>query len=105
MNLPDADLAAVQSVLTELTQAWNASDAARFASKFASNAEHVNIFGTRLRGRREIEERHGEVFQSIFRGSTNALQIVSARVLADNVVLAQVSSVVDVPQGPLSGTL
>lgn len=96
---------ALESILAELAQAWNAGDGVRFAAVFAPGGVQVNIFGTELRGRREIAERHDRIFSTVFRGSTNTLRVIDAQPVAADVLLARVASVVDVPQGPLAGEL
>jgi uncharacterized protein (TIGR02246 family) len=105
MNLPASNRSALGAVVAELMQAWNDGDGRRFASQFALDAEQVNIFGVRLRGRCEIGERHDRIFKTIFRGSVNTLQVLNARLLAADVLLAQMSSLVDVPQGLFKGEL
>ncbi|HET9096682.1 MAG TPA: SgcJ/EcaC family oxidoreductase [Candidatus Baltobacteraceae bacterium] len=101
----DSDRAALESIADRLAQAWNSGDAGGFAAPFAADAQQVNIFGTRLIGRDEIRDRHAAVFAEMFRESTNVLQILDARRLGPDVLLAQISSAVEVPHGPLRGTL
>ncbi len=105
MNIPAADRAALEIIVADLACAWNSADAARFAEQFAFDGEQVNIFGAQLHGRREIEERHAKVFQSVFRESINTLRIVDASLVASDVLLARISSTVDVPHGTLKGEL
>ncbi|HKU67293.1 MAG TPA: SgcJ/EcaC family oxidoreductase [Candidatus Baltobacteraceae bacterium] len=96
---------ALQAIVAELAQAWNAGDAQRFAARFAWDGEQVNIFGAQLHGRREVAQRHDRIFKTIFRGSTNVFEILDARVISADVIVARVSSVVTVPEGPLQGEL
>lgn len=74
MNVKAAHGAAVERIVKELQEAWNAS-------------------------------RHAHIFASIFRESTNAFRVLDVRSAADGVLLARISSVVDVPRGPLAGRL
>jgi uncharacterized protein (TIGR02246 family) len=99
------DVAAIESIVAKLERAWNAGDAAGFAAPFAIDGDQVNIFGTVLKGRAEIAERHDRIFKTIFLGSHNTLRLVETRRVSDNVVLARMHSRVDVPQGPLAGEL
>jgi uncharacterized protein (TIGR02246 family) len=105
VNLPSADRAALEALVAELAQAWNAGDAARFAAQFAWDAEQVNIFGAQLHGRHGIEVQHDRIFKTVFLGSINALHVADARLVAADVLLARVASSVDVPRGPLQGRL
>ncbi len=104
-KLTEVDRRAVQSVLAEMSEAWKAGDSNRFAATFKADAVQVNIFGAQLIGRQQIQERHDRVFRTVFQRSNNALQLIDARYLAPTVILARVLSSVDVPQGPLQGTL
>lgn len=104
-NLNQADRAVLESLADRLARAWNNGDAAAFAAPFAADAQQVNIFGARLVGRDAIRDRHAAIFADVFRASTNVLQILDARRLGPEVLLAQLSSVVEVPHGPLRGTL
>ena len=99
------EVAAIETIIEKMERAWNAGDGAGFAAPFAVDADQVNIFGTVLKGRAEIAERHDRILKTILLGSRNALQLVEARHIADEVVLARVHSVVDVPQGLLAGEL
>jgi uncharacterized protein (TIGR02246 family) len=104
-DLNEPDRVALESIVDRLARAWNSGDAAGFAAPFAADSQQVNIFGARLIGRDAIDDRHAAIFANIFRGSTNVLRILDARMLGPDVLLAQVSSVVDVPHGPLQGEL
>jgi uncharacterized protein (TIGR02246 family) len=104
-DLNDPDRAALESIVDRLACAWNNGDASGFAAPFAADAQQVNIFGTRLIGRGAIRERHAAIFAGIFSASTNVLNILDARMLGPDALLAQVSSVVEVPHGPLQGEL
>lgn len=99
------DRAALELIVAAMEGAWNAGDAAAFAAPFAIDGDQVNIFGALLKDRDHVASQHERIFASIFRGSHNALRIVDARYVTPDVVLARVSSVVEVPEGPLRGKL
>lgn len=99
------DFAALESIVAQMERAWNAADGVAFAAPFALDADQVNIFGTILNGRSEIAERHQKIFDSIFSGSRNTLRVIGARHVSENIILARLSSVVEVPDGPLKGEL
>ena len=104
-EIASADRAAIDAIVAELAGAWNAGDAARYAAPFARDAEQVNIFGMRLIGREEIARRHAQVFETIFRESTNILHVLDARSAGPDVLLVRVGSVVSIPHGPMQGEL
>ena len=56
----------LRQTLAQQAQAWNQHDAKAWALPFSEDAEFINILGTTLQGRTEIEKRHREIFESIF---------------------------------------
>lgn len=104
-TISSEDVVAIESIVATMERAWNAGDAAGFAAPFAVDADQVNIFGSVLRGRQEIADRHDRIFKTIFLGSRNTLRLLETRCVANDVVIARMHSHVDVPQGPLAGEL
>jgi uncharacterized protein (TIGR02246 family) len=104
-TISSADRAAVARMITEMEAAWNAGDGARYASAFALDGDQVNIFGAHLKDRDEVARRHDAVFKSIFLNSLVRFQLIEARDVSADVILARVRTVVDVPGGPLVGTV
>ncbi len=100
-----ADQAALDAIVAELTEAWNAGDAARYAAAFSLDGDQVNIFGQHLKDRDEIKARHDRVFKTIFLNSRNSLWLVAARHISPDVIIAHMRSVVDIPRGTLQGKL
>lgn len=61
--------AALQTVLADLAEAWNAGDATAYAALFTSDASYVTFDGDRLEGRDAIEDIHRFLFQGPLRSS------------------------------------
>jgi uncharacterized protein (TIGR02246 family) len=91
------------SILSRLAKAWNAADGTGWGSEFVEDADFVNMFGVQLRGRSEILKRHQYLFDSLFAGSTCEFNVVDARPLAPNVILAHSTGVAKIPAGPMAG--
>ena len=91
------------TVLTQLTEAWNAADGARYGAAFAEDAHFVTVRGEHARGAQAIAAGHQGIFNSIYRGSTVKIELDDARQVSPGVVLAVASSTLDVPAGPLQG--
>jgi uncharacterized protein (TIGR02246 family) len=104
-RISPADRTAVMRLIDEMEAAWNAGDAARYASTFAFDGDQVNIFGAHLKDREEVARRHDKVFKTIFLKSHVRFQLIDAREVSADVILARVRTVVDVPGGPLVGSL
>jgi uncharacterized protein (TIGR02246 family) len=95
--------AAAREIAQRLESTWNAGDGAGFASVFANDADFVNVRGEIHRGRESIALGHESIFATIYQGSTVRYDVLAARLLADGVILAQNSALLQVPRGPLAG--
>jgi uncharacterized protein (TIGR02246 family) len=60
---------AVLAVLDDLTEAWNAGDAAAFAANFTEDADYITFFGANTPGREAIESTHHALFTGPLKGS------------------------------------
>jgi len=61
---------ALHGMVYQLEAAWNAADAAGFASLFAEDAEFIHILGGYYTGRAAIEAGHRMILGTIYKGST-----------------------------------
>jgi uncharacterized protein (TIGR02246 family) len=93
----------VAAVVEQMEQAWNRADGAGFAAVFTDDADFVNIRGEHIEGRVAISHGHQGIFDTIYAGSTNRLQLGRVRQIAPETILAVVSSTLDAPTGPLRG--
>ena len=90
---------------TEIEAAWNAADGVRYGAQFAEVTDFVNIRGEHHRGNgNDIGAAHQGIFDTIYRGSTVRYDVDEARLLAPGVVVANATSTLDAPSGPLQGT-
>ena len=104
-NITPVDRALLESIVAEMEEAWNVGDARGFAAHCTPDADQINIFGTLLKGREEIVNRHDRVFKTIFQGSRNTLRLIGSSYVTADVILARLHSTIDVPHGPLQGKL
>jgi uncharacterized protein (TIGR02246 family) len=87
-----------------LERAWNDADGAAFGAAFANRAAFVDIRGvTHDGGPAEIGADHQGIFDSIYKGSVIRIDLETARLLSDDVVLARGRATLDAPTGPLAG--
>jgi len=100
-----SDRAAADAVAAALTTAWNAADGAAFAREFTDDADFVNIFAMHGVGREAIAEAHQMIFDTIYRGSRNAFSVEAVRSLRDDVALAHIRALLEIPEGPMQGEL
>ncbi len=92
-----------QEVLGRLETAWNAADGTAFGRAYAADASFVNIRGEHIVGSEAIGAGHDGIFHSIYAGSVNQMEVVSAEELAPGVVLVVSRNTLDCPTGPLAG--
>ena len=90
-------------LLLRLESAWNAGDGPGFGAPYAADATFVNIRGEHHRGRDAIAGGHAGIFATIYAGSTNRMELMDARPLADDVIVATSRNSLGVPSGPLAG--
>ena len=96
-----------ENVATELIgrleQAWNEADGRAFGEPFTADADFVTIRGEHLRSQGAIAAGHQAIFDSIYRGSSTDFELIGARELSEDVILAHATAVLRAPSGPLAG--
>lgn len=87
-----------------LETAWNLADGGRFGAEFAEVTDFVNIRGEHLHGSAAlIATGHQQIFDTIYRGSTNRIHPNRVREVVPGLLLVHATSRLDVPNGPLAG--
>lgn len=92
-----------RTVLQRLEDAWNASDGDAYGAAYQGAASFVNIHGALIQGAEGIAAGHSYIFSTIYAGSTNRIELVDARPVSDDVIIATSHNTLDVPSGPLAG--
>jgi uncharacterized protein (TIGR02246 family) len=90
-------------LIGRLEQAWNEADGVAFGEPFAADADFVDIRGEHHRGQEAIAAGHQAIFDSIYKGSSTHYNLIRARKLSDEVILAHATGVMRAPSGPLAG--
>ena len=88
---------------SRLERAWNEADGRAFGEPFTAAADFVDIRGEYHRGQEAIAAGHQAIFDSIYKDSTNKYELIQARNLTDDVILAHTTGVLRAPSGPLAG--
>ena len=88
-----ADEAAMRDAVKQMETGWNTKSGAVFAKPFADDADYVVINGNYIKGRAAIETGHQRIFDTIYKGSHNTMEVEKIRPLSDNlaIVFAQSS--------------
>ena len=101
----DDALEVAERFFAAIEAAWNAGDGARYGAEFADVTDFVNIRGEHHRGDGTyIGAAHQGIFDTIYKGSSVRYQVDEARRLPPGVVVANATSTLDAPTGPLHGT-
>jgi uncharacterized protein (TIGR02246 family) len=84
------DEQALEALVGEVEQAWNAHDMSRFAACFAEDADFVNVRGWWWRGRGEIELTHALLHETMFSDSFMELERAATKEVGAGVVVMHV---------------
>ncbi|MEO7202637.1 MAG: SgcJ/EcaC family oxidoreductase [Candidatus Tumulicola sp.] len=95
----------LEATLAGLSDAWKNADAAAFAECCTEDVDFINLLGMHVRGRRAVTELHEKIFRGPYAGSTVAFTIESVRRVSPTAVLVIAPSRVDLPSGPVKGTV
>jgi uncharacterized protein (TIGR02246 family) len=102
-HLDSAPSTVASQMLRDLETAWNSADGAAFGALYTPDASFVTIRGEHIRGSAAIGAGHHGIFTTIYAGSTNRMELVSAEQLSEGVVLAISRNTLECPTGPLAG--
>ena len=100
-------VASAENVANELfgrlERAWNGADGRAFGEFFSDNADFVDIRGEHHRGQEAIAAGHQAIFDSVYEGSSTNYELIQARELSDDVILAHAMALLRALSGPLAG--
>lgn len=80
---------AIRDAIARQADAWNRHDVKAWMAPFSEDAEFINILGTALLGRPEIEQRHAELFSGIFSKSRVTVTTRQVRSLGATAAVAE----------------
>jgi uncharacterized protein (TIGR02246 family) len=92
-----------RQIVAEQVAAWNVGDAKGFSLRFAEDGSFTNIRGTVFYGHRAFEDRHAEIFKTIFKGSKLAMSVSKVRFVRPDVAIVDVSTELSGVQGTPPG--
>ena len=89
--LEDADRSLIQGMIQRFTDTWNHEEGKGMADLYATDAEFVNIFGSKFSGKTEIEVRHQHILKTFLKHSKFEILNTELREIQPGVVIASVS--------------
>jgi len=82
----------IRRVVADQVAAWNVGDAKAFSLRFAEDGSFTNIRGTVFYGHRAFEDRHAEIFKTIFKGSKLAMTVGKIHFVRPDVAIVDIST-------------
>lgn len=98
-TLTQDDEAAIRAIVAALVASWNAADGVGYGAQFAEDADFVNVYGFHAKGRVAIAAGHQQIFDTVYRGSTNSGTVDGVRALGPGLALAHVTWHLRIPAG------
>ena len=80
----------IEALVFSLQEAWNQSDATKFAGHFAKDADFIHILGGQGAGRESIQHAHARIFETIYRDSEISYTIEGVRLLAPTTAVVRI---------------
>jgi uncharacterized protein (TIGR02246 family) len=86
------DSALIEALVAAETDAWNKGDAVAFASRFALDGGFTNVIGMVYYGRQAFEDRHAELFRTMYKGSVLKQSIGKLRFIRQDVAVVDINA-------------
>src|SRR5690606_38932114 len=77
--------ACIEQTVNAFIDAWNRQDAKAFSKVFTEDADFTNVFGKGATGRKEVEDFHAPIFNTIFKNSYQKITKTKIRFIKPDV--------------------
>ena len=91
-STPSTDDARIRQIIAEEESAWNRGDAQSYASHFQEEGGFTNVLGAVYYGRHAFEERHAQIFATVFKNTVLAMIVQKIRFIRPDVALVDVDT-------------
>lgn len=91
------------TLIKKLEDAWNNANGEEYAEVFTDDASFVDIRGGLHNSRISIAKGHQAIFNTIYKGSLIEYNLIQCTNVSDDIIVSQVESTLDSPDGPLKG--
>jgi uncharacterized protein (TIGR02246 family) len=100
-----SDTTAIQNIIQEEIISWNKGDAETYSRHFATDGTFTNILGMFFTGHKIFQEKHEQIFKTVFLGTELKQEIVSLKFVHTNVAIVEtIGWVSGFKNGPNKGT-
>ncbi len=86
------DTAAIEALVAAQADAWNHGNAKGFSVRFAEDGSFTDVIGMTYYGRDAFEQRHAEIFRTIYKGSSLKLSIQKLQFIRSDVAVVDVDA-------------
>jgi uncharacterized protein (TIGR02246 family) len=87
----EKDHRSIEELVVVETDAWNRGDAVAYAAHFALDGGFTNVLGMVYYGRQAFEERHAELFKTIYKGSVLKQTIGKLRFIRSDIAIVDIN--------------
>ena len=82
----------IKNIINNYIIAWNKNDADKFTEDFTTDADFVNIFGQRFKGKTEVRDRHDLIFKGFLKNTTfKLIDLDMKEIKSSKIVIAHVT--------------
>jgi uncharacterized protein (TIGR02246 family) len=100
-----SDTSAILNIIQEETISWNKGDAETYSRHFAEDGTFTNILGMFFMGHKDFQEKHEQIFKTVFLGTELKQEVVSLKfVHQDAAIVETIGWVSGFKNGPAKGT-
>ncbi|MEO6313553.1 MAG: SgcJ/EcaC family oxidoreductase [Chitinophagaceae bacterium] len=101
-----ADSMAIKIILQEEVTAWKNKDAELYSKHFSNEGTFTNLLGMFFTGHAVFQNKHAEVFKSVFAGTVLQQQLISMKVASEGTIIVETLASVSgfSSNGPPRGT-
>lgn len=82
----------IKQIVADQVSAWNVGDEKAFSVDFAEDGSFTNIRGTVFYGHQAFVDRHREIFQGFFKGSTLSMSVTKIRFVRPDVAVVDITT-------------
>jgi uncharacterized protein (TIGR02246 family) len=93
MHTQEADAARIRAIVAAQNDAWNRGDAAGYAATFRDEGVFTIIVGTTFHTRQALQDRVGQIFATIFKGSAIEHVVRGIRFVRPDVAIVEIDTV------------
>ncbi len=81
---------AITRMVESMQKAWDAGDPAAYSAAMADDVDFITVTGAVIKGKKDLDQRHAELFRKYFNGSHQTATVRQTRFVRPRVVICDV---------------